>query len=353
MAGVYRFRLMGKRTANKRGKGGAGGGAGAAKSKRSAVARSRASAGFTATDLLTVFDLSAAELDDVLTLAMKLKLKRRPVSAASALKGCSTILVFEKASLRTRVSFEVGTTRLGGNAVYYQMQDSRIGERESIKDFAMNLDRMVDCIVARVYSQRALEEMARFSSVPVINALSDEHHPCQALADVLTLRERFGALRGLKVCYVGDGNNVAVSLMQACALSGAEFTLLTPAEYSVDGEAVYDASMVAKDRGGSVRVEQDPAKVRNQAAIYTDTWVSMHQTHDLKKVELMRPYKVTAELMGNVCAADGVFMHCLPAHRGIEVTSEVIDGDRSVVYDQAENRVWAQMAVMMRLMGRG
>lgn len=353
MAGVYRFRLMGKRTANKRGKGGAGGGggAGAAKSKRSAGGRSRVGAGFTATDLLTVFDLSGGELEDVLTLAMKLK--RRPMSAAGALKGCSTILVFEKASLRTRVSFEVGTTRLGGNAVYYQMQDSRIGERESIKDFAMNLDRMVDCIVARVYSQRALEEMARFSSVPVINALSDEHHPCQALADVLTLRERFGALRGLKVCYVGDGNNVAVSLMQACALGGAEFTLLTPAEYSIDGEAVYDASMVAKDRGGSVRVEQDPAKVRNQAAIYTDTWVSMHQTHDLKKVELMRPYKVTAELMGNVCAAEGVFMHCLPAHRGIEVTSEVIDGDRSVVYDQAENRVWAQMAVMMRLMGRG
>lgn len=301
-------------------------------------------------DLLTVFDLSPPQFHRILKLAAECKAK--PAKFSTLLAGKSVILIFEKPSLRTRVSFDVGVAKLGGNPLFYPHHDQRLGERESLKDFAKNLDRMVDAIVARVFSQRALEEMAEHSRVPVINALSDEHHPCQALADLLTINERFGKLKGLSVTYVGDGNNVTHSLMQAAALAGMHATVLSPQGYEPNAEIMTRAADVAKTQGGSLRITSDIASVRDQHAIYTDAWISMHQSGSDTKERALRPYQVNDQLMARLGRKDAIFMHCLPAHRGEEVTAEVIDGPASVVYDEAENRLWAQMAVMIELMGK-
>ncbi len=298
-------------------------------------------------DLLTVFDLSPARFERVLSLASECKAK--PDAYGDLLKGKSVILIFEKPSLRTRVSFDVGVAKLGGNPLFYPHHDQRLGERESLKDFAKNLDRMVDAIVARVFSQRALEEMAEHSRVPVINALSDEHHPCQALADLMTIKERFGTLAGLRVTYVGDGNNVTHSLIQACALAGAHVTVLSPDGYGPDELIVGAAAQVAEAQGASVRVTSDIARVRDQHVVYTDAWISMHQSGSDKKERALRAFQVNESLISKIGRKDSIFMHCLPAHRGEEVSAEVIDGPRSVVYDEAENRLWAQMGVMVEL----
>ncbi len=298
-------------------------------------------------DLLTVFDLDAARFARVLNVAAKCKVK--PASFDTVLKGKSVILIFEKPSLRTRVSFDVGVAKLGGNPLFYPHHDQRLGERESLKDFAKNLDRMVDMIVARVFSQRALEEMAEHSRVPVVNALSDEHHPCQAIADLLTIKERFGDLAGLRVTYVGDGNNVTHSLVQACALAGVHVTVLSPKGYEPDEDLMATAAGVADAHAGSVRITSDISSVRDQHAIYTDAWISMHQSGSDTKERALRPFQVNERLMQTIGRKDSIFMHCLPAHRGEEVSAEVIDGPQSVVYDEAENRLWAQMGVMVEL----
>ncbi|MFN0011373.1 MAG: ornithine carbamoyltransferase [Phycisphaerales bacterium] len=296
-------------------------------------------------DLASAADLTAADL--ALLLATAQHIKRDPGAFRHALDTLSIVLLFEKPSLRTRLTFEVGAHRLGGQAIYYDHAAERIGQRESIKDYAKNLERWVHGIVCRTYSHETIEQLARHSRVPVINALSDAHHPCQALADVLTLIERFGSLAGLPIAYIGDGNNVCTSLMHVACRLGAKMTIITPKGYAPDAAQVSIAHAFAKDSGGSLRLSTSPADVGGSRAIYTDTWVSMHQKDDADARErAFEPYRVDAPLMARA-AADCAFMHCLPAHRGEEVTDEVIDSPASLVYEQAENRLHAQNALLI------
>ncbi|CAN5772423.1 ornithine carbamoyltransferase [soil metagenome] len=302
-------------------------------------------------DFLTVNDFSAAELGAALDLAARCK--ATPGIFANALRERNVILVFEKPSLRTRVSFEVGVQSLGGRTLFFPQTDSRLGERESIHDFAKVLERMVDAIVARVYSQEALLQLAAHASIPIVNALSDAHHPCQAVADLLTIREAFGALQGLRVCYVGDGNNVTHSLMQAGALAGMHVTALCPEDRRPDAAISVEADRTARENGGSVRVTSEIGSVSAQHAVYTDTWTSMHHAAGSggeDRNASLRPYRVDQALFSRLARKDGILLHCLPAHRGEEVAADVIDGPASRIFDQAENRMWAQNAIMMLLL---
>jgi ornithine carbamoyltransferase len=302
-------------------------------------------------DFLTVDALSPAQLDAVLKTAAKGKKDRR--FGAKALGGKSIVMLFEKPSLRTRVSFEVGINRLGGHALFYDHSKERIGERESVPDYGHNLERFCDGIVARVYSQEALEELAANCSVPVVNALSDAHHPCQALADVLTITEHLGSVDGKIVAYVGDGNNVALSLAQAVVMLGGHMVVVGPKGYGLSKEDEGALHRLAADSGdGSFTASTSLDAVHGVDVIYTDTWVSMH--HDKKEAAARRkvfdPYQVNGKLMAR--AGGAIFMHCLPAYRGIEVTADVVDGPASVVFDQAENRLHAQNALLLHLMSK-
>ncbi|MBI2757022.1 MAG: ornithine carbamoyltransferase [Chloroflexi bacterium] len=310
------------------------------------TARSAAHRGFP-TDFLTVDALSPAQLTRVLATAAKGKQNRR--FAARALAGTSTVMLFEKPSLRTRVSFEVGITRLGGHALFYDHSKERIGDRESAPDYGRNLERFCDLIVARVYEQRVLQQLAANCEIPVINALSNEHHPCQALADVLTITEHLGGVAGRAVAYVGDGNNVALSLAQAVVMLGGHMVVVTPRGYALGGE---DASAV---RGlvqgkGSFTATTDLDALSGVDVIYTDAWVSMHHEDAAKRLKAFKPYQVNSAMMAK--AGGAIFMHCLPSERGVEVTADVIDGPASVVFDQAENRLHAQNAIILHLMGK-
>lgn len=300
-------------------------------------------------DLVSASHLTASDVATLLETAALCK--TRPEVHAEALRGLSVVLLFEKPSLRTRLTFEVGVHRLGGQAIYYDHAAERIGQRESIKDYARNLERWVHGIVCRTYSQRTIELLAEHSGVPVINALSDAHHPCQALADVLTLTERFSSVEGLPIAYIGDGNNVCVSLAQVACRLGARVTIITPTGFEPDTEQVAIASRLASETGGSLRLSNNPGDVAGCRAIYTDTWVSMHQKDDADGRErVFQPFRVDAGLMRR--AAPGcVFLHCLPAHRGEEVTDEVIDSPVSLVYEQAENRLHAQNALLVHTVG--
>jgi ornithine carbamoyltransferase len=266
------------------------------------------------------------------------------------------MMLFEKPSLRTRVTFEVGPARMGGHAIYYDHSKERIGQRESVRDYAKNLERWVDCIVARVFSHAVLEELARETRVPVINALSDLHHPCQGLADYFTLSERVGGVRGLRgfrLAYIGDGNNVCHSLMQGAALTGANLTVVTPPGYQPSPAVHAECKELASrhDTGGTVRLTTDKGDVRGCRAVYTDAWVSMGQEGGAARTRAFEPYRVDGALMA--AAAPGAwFMHCLPAHRGEEVTDAVIDSAASLVYDQAENRMHAQNALLLHMLAR-
>ncbi len=300
---------------------------------------------------LTVKDLVSAATPtggDVATLLRTAAdVKANPGAYADTLRGLSVVLLFEKPSLRTRLTFEVGVHRLGGQAIYYDHSAERIGQRESIKDYARNLERWVHGIVCRTYSQRTIEALAEHARVPVINALSDAHHPCQALADVLTLVEHFGGVAGLPIAYVGDGNNVCVSLMHVACRAGAHVRVITPKGYRPDAAQARIAAGFAEDSGGSLTLSHEPADVAGCRAVYTDTWVSMHQKDDAEARErAFVPYRVDAALMARA-APDAVFMHCLPAHRGEEVADEVIDSSASLVYEQAENRLHAQNALLV------
>jgi ornithine carbamoyltransferase len=300
-------------------------------------------------DVVNAGALSAADLARLLRTA-RLN-KHEPWALAGALAGRAVVLLFEKPSLRTRLTFEIGATRLGAHAIYYDHHSERIGQRESVKDYARNLERWAQAIVARTYSHRTLELLGEYAAIPVINALSDAHHPCQALADALTLEERFGSLRGLSVAYVGDGNNVCHSLMQVCSKLGAHVTAVCPRGYEPDEGVVRECVGFALESGGSVRVTHDRAALRGARAIYTDTWVSMHQAGEADtRAEVFAPYQVNSALMAST-GVDSVFMHCLPAHRGEEVTDEVIDAKNSLVYEQAENRLHVQNAVLVHTCG--
>ena len=299
-----------------------------------------------ASDFSRDLDLSDDELSALLDLARDLKRDPRPF--AHSLSGKSIALLFEKPSLRTRMTFELAIRQLGGACV---SSEGPIGAREPLKDVARNLERWVDAIVARTFLQSTIDELARWSSVPVINALSDLYHPCQALADILTLQGHFGRLRGLKLAFIGDGNNVAHSLMLTAARLGMHFAIATPKGYSPDAGILGQAEGLAAVAGGSVTVTHDARDAAADAhAIYTDVWASMGQeTEAERRRNEFDPYRITP-LIFEGARADAVFMHCLPAKRGEEVTDEVIESPRSVVFDQAENRLHAQKALLLMML---
>ena len=300
----------------------------------------------TASDLLRDLDLSDDELLYLLDLAAEVK--RSPEDYARALDGKSIALLFEKPSLRTRLTFELAIKQLGGASVFV---DGPVGGREPLKDVARNLDRWVHGIVARVFSQNTVDELARWSSVPVINALSDLYHPCQALADVQTVRERFAELKGLKLAFVGDGNNVAHSLMLTCLRLGMDFAIGCPPGYTPDPDIVAQAGGLAAVSGSSLLVTHDPAEALAGAhAVYTDVWASMGQEQEaVERRRAFREYQVNEELFARA-RPDAVFMHCLPAKRGEEVSDAVVESARSVVFDQAENRLHAQKALLLMML---
>jgi len=300
-------------------------------------------------DLCSIADLSSAEVRAIMKLGHDVK--RNPREYRHALDAKQMVLMFEKASLRTRLSFETGINTLGGNAIFLDHTNSLLGERESVADVAKNVERWVDVIVLRTYAHDTITEMAANSRVPVINALSDFEHPCQALADFMTLEEHFGGVKGLNFTYLGDGNNVCHSLMLTGAQLGANVTIATPRGYSPDIEIVTLARDIAQANGCEVRLLQDPhAAAENADAIYTDVCVSMGMEHEsTKRAPIFRPFQVNEALMAKA-SPHAVFIHCLPARRNAEVTDAVLDGPQSIVFDQAENRMHAQKALLLLLL---
>lgn len=300
-------------------------------------------------DLVDDRDLTLSDVKLIYELAKRVKAS--PGSFSQALKGKQLAMIFEKPSLRTRVTFEVGMTSMGGFAIYLDHSKPRLGERESIKDVARNLDRWVNGIVARTYSHHAVVELAENSSIPVMNALTDFLHPCQALGDFFTLDEKFGRLRGLKLAFVGDGNNVCHSLMLTGARLGVTVRVATPSGFEPKGEIVEEAKAIGRSTGGKVQLFRDPLEaVTGVQAVYSDVWASMGQEFAAHlRTQVFAPYQVNESLM-NAAGPDAVFLHCLPAHRGQEVTDSVIDSSRSLVYDQAENRLHVQKALLILLL---
>ncbi|MBI3668633.1 MAG: ornithine carbamoyltransferase [Acidobacteria bacterium] len=301
-------------------------------------------------DLLAGTEWNAARVRELHHLAADVK--ARPGHYSGALGGRFLALIFEKPSLRTRVTFEVGMQSLGGSTVFLDHTVSRLGEREAIPDVARSLERWVHGIVARTFEQRTLDLLAAHASIPVINALSGRYHPCQALSDFFTLEERFGGLRGLKLAYVGDGNNVCHSLLVAGARVGAHVRVATPAGYEPDAAIVAEARRAAKETRSKIEILHSPQEaVAGAQAVYTDVWASMGQEDEAAaRAAVFAPYQVNEALM-ELAAPDAVFLHCLPAHRGAEVTDAVIDSPRSIVYDQAENRLHIQKAILLMLLG--
>lgn len=300
-------------------------------------------------DILTGTEWNAARVQQLFQLSADVK--ARPNQYAATLAGRFLALILEKPSLRTRVTFEVGMRSLGGMAIFLDQTVSRLGERESIPDVARNLSRWVHGIVARVFEQSELEQLAEYANVPVINALSDRFHPCQAYADFFTLRERYGTLRGLKLAYVGDGNNVCHSLMTTAARVGARLRIATPPGYEPDASIVAETRQAARETRGTVEIFHSPEEaVAGAQAVYTDVWASMGQEEEAAaRAKVFASLQVNDALMKQA-APDAVFMHCLPAHRGAEVTDSVMDSPRSIVFDQAENRLHVQKAILVMLL---
>jgi len=297
-------------------------------------------------DLLRDLDLTDDELVSLLDLASDVK--RRPGQYAQALAGKSIALLFEKPSLRTRLTFELAVKQVGGESVFVE---GPIGGREPLKDVARNLDRWVNGIVARVFLQDTVEELAKWSAAPVINALSDLYHPCQALADVQTIRERFGEVQGRKLTFVGDGNNVAHSLMVTAIRLGMDFALGCPEGFLPNPEVVAQAEGLAAVSGASLMITHDVNRAIDGAhAVYTDVWTSMGQEREsARRKKAFHAFQVNEELFARA-RPDAVFMHCLPARRGEEVSDGVMEGERSVVFDQAENRLHAQKALLLMML---
>ena len=300
-------------------------------------------------DLLTGAEWSAVHVRELFRLAAHVK--ANPERYRSVLAGRFLAMIFEKPSLRTRVTFEVGIASLGGSAIFLDHAETHLGERESIPDVGRSLSRWVHGIVARVFSQEALEILAAHASVPVINALSDVYHPCQALCDFFTLEEKFGSARGLKLAYIGDGNNVCHSLMIAGARVGAHVRIASPAGYEPDAGILAVARADATATNGSIELLRAPEEaVAGAQAVYTDVWASMGQEDEAEaRAAVFAPYQVNARLL-SLAAPDAAFLHCLPAHRGSEVTDEVMESPRSIVFDQAENRLHVQKAILLMLL---
>ena len=302
-------------------------------------------------DFLTLADLSPDQLRCLLDRASQLKAMQANGQPHPLLAGLSLAMLFEKASLRTRTTFMVGMSQLGGFAVDLMNEHTQIGVRESIPDIARNLERWVDALMARVYAHRTLEELAAWADIPVINGLSDLTHPCQALADVLTMREHLGGLVGRRLAYVGDGFNVCNSLLFAGALAGMQVRVASPEGYEPDDDILERAQEIADDAGGGIEIGNDPESAVNDAqVVYTDAWVSMGLEHEAaERREIFAPFCVDNRMMA-MAGPDAIFMHCLPAHRGEEVTDAVLDGPQSVVFDQAENRLHTQKALLVAIM---
>lgn len=302
-------------------------------------------------DFLTLADLSPDQLRCLLDRASQLKALQASGQPHPLLAGLSLAMLFEKASLRTRTTFMVGMSQLGGFAVDLMNEHTQIGVRESIPDIARNLERWVDALMARVYAHRTLEELAAWAGIPVINGLSDLTHPCQALADVLTMREHLGELAGRKLAYVGDGFNVCNSLLFAGALAGMRVSVASPEGYEPDEDILERAQEIADDAGGGIEIGNHPqAAVSEAEVVYTDAWVSMGLEHEAEqRREIFAPFRVDDRMMA-LADRDAIFMHCLPAHRGEEVTDAVLDGPQSVVFDQAENRLHTQKALLVAIM---
>ena len=299
-------------------------------------------------DCLTLAEFGAEEVALILDEAIRIKTLQKSRIPYRPLRGRTLAMVFQKPSNRTRVSFEVGMYQLGGHALHLSPDEIQIGKRETPSDTGRVLARYIDAIMVRTFDHGDLEELAGAADVPVVNGLSDAHHPCQALADLMTVREEFGGLQGEKLAYVGDGNNVAHSLAIACALTGAELTIAHPGGHGPDREVVE----LAGSLGAAPRLTEDPNEaVRDARVVYTDVWASMGQEAEAEeRKEKFAPYQVDEKLM-DLAAEDAIFLHCLPAHRGEEVTAGVIDGPKSRVFDQAENRLHAQKALLYLLLG--
>ena len=303
-------------------------------------------------DLVSIQDLSSQDIYSLLELAGAMK--KNPAEFRGVLAGKQLVLFFEKPSLRTRLTFEAGMNSLGGVSFFVDQTSSRLGAREPLDDVAHNLERWIDGVVLRTFSHETVAQMATFAAIPVINALSDHEHPCQALADLMTIQEKCGELRNVKIAYVGDGNNVANSLMLAAAKVGATISVGTPKGYEPETAVVSAARAIASKMGGKVKVTTDPiAAVAGADVVYTDVWASMGQESEAaERQKIFAPFQVNDDLMSHA-AEHALFMHCLPAHRGDEVAASVIDSPRSVVFDEAENRLHIQKAILVMLMGGG
>ena len=299
-------------------------------------------------DLVSIKDLTKEQITELFSLAKDLKAKRSEQDFCP-LKDKKVAMLFTKPSNRTRVSFEVGIVELGGYSLYLGPKEIRLGEREAIKDAAKVLSRYVDAIVIRTFAHKDVEELAFHADVPVINGLSDKCHPCQILADMLTIEEKIG-IQQKKIVYVGDGNNIVHSWFYAAAIMGLHFVVSTPKAYKPDQDIFQEALLKAKETGANIQYEEDPKQaVKDADVVYTDVWASMGQESEIKKrKKVFSSYQINKDLL---CLAkeNVLFMHCLPAHRGDEVTDEVLDGPNSIVYDQAENRLHIQKAVLMSL----
>jgi len=303
----------------------------------------------TGRDFVSMLDYGPDDLRRMLEVAGEVK--ANPGRYADALAGKSLFMYFEKPSLRTRVTFEAGMTQLGGHAIYYTAAEGRIGVRESVEDVARNLERWVEGAMCRTFSHDLVRDLARLARIPVINGLTDQLHPCQALADYLTLQEVKGDLPGRHLAYVGDGNNVAHSLMEGGAKLGVHVTVVHPEGFGPDPSLVEACRMAAEETGARITVTTDREAVGGADAVYTDVWASMGQEAEAEaRKRAFAPYQVNAALMAKA-GPDAIFMHCLPAHRGDEVTDEVADAPQSVIFQEAENRLHAQKAVLLLLMG--
>lgn len=301
--------------------------------------------------LISLHDLSTEDVESILKLSEKLKKQLKEGVSHQLLKGKTLGMIFTKSSTRTRVSFEVGMYQLGGYPLFLSSNDIQLGRGETIYDTAQVLSRYIDGIMIRTFSHSDVEDLARYGNIPIINGLTDLMHPCQILADLFTVYEHKGTLKGLKLAYVGDGNNVANSLLHGCAKVGMDIAVASPKGYQCDAQIVSEAKEDAKASGSKVLITEDPVEaVKDADVIYTDTWVSMGQeTEKESRIKLFMPYQVNNELFSKA-KEDAIFLHCLPAYRGYEVTEDVIDGSQSVIFDEAENRLHVQKAIMALLM---
>ena len=303
-------------------------------------------------DLLSVRDLSLADIEDIFALAKQLKVERKQGIEHHLLKGKTLGMIFQKSSTRTRVSFEVGMWQLGGMALFLNSNDLQIGRGEPVKDTARVLARYLDGIMIRTYSHAEVEELAEYANIPVINGLTDLMHPCQALTDLYTVLECKGELKGRKMAYIGDGNNMANSLLHTCAKVGMHISVATPHEYKVNEDIVKEAKADAAQSGSVIELVNDPyLAVKDADVIYTDVWASMGEKSKWQvRWQALARFQVNSELV-SAAKSDAVVMHCLPAHRDEEITAEVMESAQSIVFDQAENRLHVQKAIMALLMG--